>query len=164
MNRSLALFLAAAVAGGLTTAPIVARAGSIPMWSRTIRANALSGSSAACTSQSSIGKNTFTCALPSDTIDGNAINVAGNRATGIYADYVASSPGTWQFTACAEAYNASGGACGATVSGTVPGVGLQPFTASVPLWIGTNSRWDYFSLIGSGNYKFSLIGFRIFGS
>jgi hypothetical protein len=164
MNRSLVLFLASAAAGAMTATPILARAGSIPMWSRTIRANALSGSSNACTSRLSPTKNTFACAFPSDTVDGNAMNVAGNRATGIYADYVASSPGTWQFSACAEAYNASGGACGATVSGTVPGSGLQAFTASVPLWIGTNSRWDYFSLVGSGNYKFSLIGFRIFGS
>jgi hypothetical protein len=163
MNRAVLLFLASAVASGLVAAPIAARAGSIPMWSRTIRANTIPGTGP-CTAQESISKTLFTCAFPSDTIDAAATTLAGNRTAGIYADYMASSPGTWQFTACGEAYNASGGSCGATVSGTVGGVGLQPFTASVPLWIGTGSRWDYFSLTGSGNYKFNLIGFRIFGS
>jgi hypothetical protein len=163
VSRSLALFLASAVVGGLVAAPVAASAGSIPMWSRTIRANGLASSGAACSPQSSPSNTKFTCAFPSDVIDGTTLVAGGNRASGIYADYLASAPGTWQFSACGEAYNASGGACGATASGTVGGVGLQAYTAAVPLWIGTSSRWDYFSLTGSGSYKFNLIGFRVFG-
>jgi hypothetical protein len=152
MNRSLSLFLASAVLAGLTAVPVAARAA----WSRTIHAYA-------CSETGQGAQNFYYCSFPSDAIDGTT-SIGGNGATTIYTDFVASGGASWQLQACGESYNRSAGACGAAATGSASA--SQAFDISVPLWVGTGSRWDYFGVTITTNTTgaFSLIGVSAYGS